>query len=349
MKKKNLSAKKKIHNFYTKKLKDPKINNIYSNFKKKLSENFSGVIGVSVSGGTDSLALSFLAKCYSLEKKKKAYFFIVDHKIRKNSSFEANYVRNKLKKFDINSDILTFSKVRKKSNLQSFARDNRYSLISKKSLSKKIDFVLTAHHQNDLLENFFIRLLRGSGLKGLVSFGKLKSKVKYDDKIYILRPLIDVSKKDLIYITKNTFNFSIEDPSNQDEKFLRVKVRKLISKLEQEGLSFTKFKISLKNLNKSNHAIDFYVNKNINNNSRYSKITKSIFLNEEFFKQPNEVVFRSFTEIIQMVGKKNTYSRGTKIDNLLNYLKVNNKQLKKTLSGCIITKLSKTVIISPEK
>ena len=50
-----------------------------------------------------------------------------------------------------------------------------------------------------------------------------------------------------------------------------------------------------------------------------------------------------------MVGKKNTYSRGTKIDNLLNYLKINNKRLKKTLSGCIITKLSKTVIISPEK
>ena len=74
---------------------------------------------------------------------------------------------------------------------------------------------------------------------------KLNQKLKLDDKISILRPLIDISKKDLIYISKNTFNFNIDDPSNFDDKFLRVKVRKLISKLEKEGLSFDKFKYLL--------------------------------------------------------------------------------------------------------
>ena len=59
------------------------------------------------------------------------------------------------------------------------------------------------------------------------------------------------------------------DPSNKDDKFLRVKVRKLISKLEEDGLTFNKFKISLNNLNKSNFAIDYYVKKNINDNSNY--------------------------------------------------------------------------------
>ena len=105
------------------------------------------------------------------------------------------------------------------------------------------------------MENFFIRLLRGSGLKGLISFRNIKSKIKFDDKIFILRPLIDISKKDLIYISKNTFNFNVDDPSNLDDKFLRVKVRKLISKLEKDGLTFKKFKKTLNNLNKSNYAI----------------------------------------------------------------------------------------------
>ena len=97
MKKKNLSVKKKIHNFYSKKLKDPRIKRIYINFKKKISIHNASSFCVAVSGGADSMALSFLAKCYSLENNKKVYFFIVDHKLRKNSTFEANLVKKKLK------------------------------------------------------------------------------------------------------------------------------------------------------------------------------------------------------------------------------------------------------------
>ena len=86
MKKKNLSVKKTTHNFYFNKLRDPRIKRIYVNFKKKLHNNTSNNICVAVSGGVDSMALSFLAKCYSLENNKKVYFFIVDHKLRKNST-----------------------------------------------------------------------------------------------------------------------------------------------------------------------------------------------------------------------------------------------------------------------
>ena len=348
MKKKNLSAKKKIHSFYSQKLKDPRINKIYLNFKKKLSDNATNNFCVAISGGADSIALSFLAKCFSLEKKKKIYFFIVDHKLRKNSTSEANLVKSKLRQFEISCKILTLKKIIKKSNLQSFARNNRYKLIFKQSLNKKIDTVLTAHHSDDLLENFFIRLLRGSGLKGLISFRKIKSKIKFDDKTFILRPLIDVSKKDLIYISKKTYNFYVDDPSNQEDKFLRVKVRKLIHRLEKEGLTFNNFKKSLNNLSKSDYAVDYYVKKNIDDNSYFLKLTKSIILKEDFFKQPNEIVFRSFSVLIQKVGKKNTYARGVKIENLINYLISGKSNNKKTLSGCIIQKLEKSVIISPE-
>ncbi len=349
MKKKNLSVKKKIHNFYSKKLDDPRIKSIYFNFKKKISGHITKGFCVAVSGGVDSMALSFLAKCYSLENKKKCYFFIVDHKLRKNSSNEANLVKKKLKSFKISSDILTIKKEKISTNIQSFARDKRYKLIIKQSLIKKIDMILTAHHTDDLIENFFIRLLRGSGLKGLISFSKIKSKVNLDDKIYILRPLIDIPKKDLAYISKNTFNFNVSDPSNFDEKFLRAKVRKLISNLEKDGLTFNKFKLSLNNLSKSNYAVDFYVKKNIDDNSNYLKLNKAIILNNDFLKQPDEIVFRSFSEVIQKIGKKNTLTRGAKVENLLKYLKSTNNYSKKTLSGCIIQKIENSVIISPEK
>ena len=349
MKKKNLSVKKKIRNFYSKKLKDPRIKSIYLNFKKKISSHITKVFCVAVSGGADSMALTFLAKCYSLENNSKVSFFIVDHKLRKNSTVEANLVKKKLKSFNISSDILTIKNEKISRNIQSFARDNRYKLIIEQSLIKKIDMILTAHHKDDLIENFFIRLLRGSGLKGLISFSKIKSKIKLDEKIYILRPLIDIPKKDLAYISKNTFNFNINDPSNLDEKFLRVKVRKLISNLEKDGLTFNKFKLSLNNLSKSNYAVEYYVKKNINDNSNYLKLTKTIILNDNFLKQPDEIVFRSFSEVIQKVGKKNTLTRGSKVENIIKYLRSINNYSKKTLSGCIIQKIENSVVISAEK
>ena len=347
MKKKNLSAKKKIRNFYFKKLEDPRIKKIYLKFKKKLSYYVKKKFSIAVSGGSDSIALSFLAKCYSLENNIKSYFFIVDHKLRENSTSEAKLVKKKLSLYKIYADILTINK-KKYSNLQSFARENRYDLIIKKSLNKKIETILTAHHNDDFLENFFIRLLRGSGLKGLSSFGNIESKINFEDQIHIIRPLLDVSKNDLSYVSKKTFNFRVNDPSNLDEKFLRVKVRKLISKLENDGLTFDKFKISLNNLNKSNLALDYFVKKNINDNSNFLVFRKSIILNENFLNQPDEVAFRSLSEVIKKVGEKKSYARGFKVDNLVNYLRSCKNVKRKTLSGCLIQKVKKSVIISPE-
>ena len=104
----------------------------------------------------------------------------------------------------------------------------------------------------------------------------------------------------------------------------------------------------MNNLSKSNNAIDYYVQKNINDNSNYLKLTNSIILNDDFLNQPDEIVFRSFSEVIQKIGKKETFARGVKIDNLLKFLRSTNNYSKKTLSGCIIQKLKNSVIISSE-
>ena len=122
----------------------------------------------------------------------------------------------------------------------------------------------------------------------------------------------------------------------------------LISNLEEEGLTLKKFEISLNNLSKSNIAIDYYVQKNINDNSNYLKSTNSIILKDAFLKQPDEIVFRSFSELIQKIGKKETFARGAKVDNLLKFLRSTNNYSKKTLSGCIIQKFENSVIISSE-
>ena len=63
-------------------------------------------------------------------------------------------------------------------NIQEQARLKRYELLFKKCKNYKLNKILTAHHKDDLYENFFMRLLRGSGLNGLISFKKKYSKLK---------------------------------------------------------------------------------------------------------------------------------------------------------------------------
>ena len=348
MKKKNLNAKKKIHNFYLSKLKNPKIKKLYLEFEKNLREEDSKKLCIAVSGGSDSMALTFLAKCLSIKKNLNFHYFTVDHRLRSSSTKEALLLKQKLKKFGIFCDILTWRKHKNFSNLQSESREKRYELIFKKCEKKQTSFVLTAHQKNDVIENFFIRLLRGSGLKGLSTFKNKKTKIKKNFNVYVVRPLLNFSKEDLSFITRNTFDFNIEDPSNQNEDFLRIKIRNLISLLKKNGLTFEKFNLTLENLHESNKAIDYYVKRNIDKNTNILKLNKSIIINEIFFNQPREVIFRSLSELILHIGNKQSFTRGKKILNLLNDIIYDKNFKKKTLSGCIFKKINKSVIISRE-
>ena len=337
----NLNVSKKTHKFLLDKLNDRRIFQIFSKFESNLpiKKNFI----VAVSGGPDSLALSFLAKIYSIKKSIDIKYFIVDHKLRKNSTLEARYVKKILKNFSIKLNILSWKGKKPKKNIQSIAREKRYKLLTDVAKKYKIQYILLGHHLDDLYENFFIRILRGSGLKGLISLDKETNK----NQINLVRPLIKLDKKDLIYISNNIFGTYIKDPSNEDEKFKRVKIRKFLEQLTLEGLDKKKFSLTIKNLKFANENIEFYIKKNFENNLTILRKKNIIILKENFFFQSNEVVFRSLTEVIKIVGKKYYPVRGKKIDKLIELIG-NKSSFKVTLGGCIIKKVKETVILSKE-
>ena len=347
MKKKSLSAKKKIHNNLLIKLKNPLINKIYKDFSKFVKLNIKkSSFSVAISGGTDSLALAYLSKCYSIINNNKIKYYHIDHKLRKESSLEAKKLKRLLENFDIKCKILKWSGSKPKSNIQSVARVKRYNLIYNECLKNKINFIFIAHHIDDLYENFIIRLLRGSGLKGLVSFNQAKA--SYNEKLEILRPLIKHRKSDLNYISKKIFNFNFEDPSNQNTNFKRVRIRNLIYHLKSEGLNVEKLRLTIDNLSDSNLTINYYVNKNILNNSSYNIKKKTYILNNNFFNQPHEIVFRSLVYLLKKIGKKYYSPRGKSINRLL--IKLGSGEIKKiNISGCILEKINNSFIIYPEK
>ena len=339
---KNLSVKIKIPKVLKNKLNNKKISQIYKKFAKSLNidENFI----VAVSGGPDSLALAFLSKIYSIQKNLKVKFYIIDHKLRTESTNEAKYVKKILNKFQINTEILYWQGIKPTSNIQSVARAKRLELLISKCKKLGITHILLGHHQGDLIENFFIRILRGSGLKGLISLSK-KTKLQ---NVTILRPLINLKKEDLVFISKKVFDFYVKDPTNNDEKFQRVRIRKLLNGLKNDGLDQKKFIKTIENLKKSNEVVSYYVTKNLENNSFFSHKKNHLILNDEFFKQPHEIVFRSLSDSLNFVSKRYYSVRGKKIDKIIKDIQKSSFS-RSTLGNCLIKKVNQTVIISKEQ
>jgi tRNA(Ile)-lysidine synthase len=337
---KNLSVIK-IPKILKEKLSNKQVNRLFNNFKKNFNihENFI----VAVSGGPDSLALAFLTKIYSIKNRINCRYFIVDHKLRKDSTDEANKVKKNLDKLNIKSEILTWYGKKPTNNIQSLARKKRYDLLFSKCKQLKINNLVLGHHLDDLFENFFIRMLRGSGLRGLVS---LEKKIILN-KINLIRPLLNFNKKDLEFISNHVFSFFIEDPSNEDIKYTRIRIRKLIKEFQNNGFDKSKLFLTLKNLKKSNQALSFYVEKNKKLNSFFYKDKKELVLDKFFFDHPYEVIFRSISDCIKLVGNKYNSVRGKKIDNILEKIRQNSLK-KETLGGCVIKKVNQTVIIAKE-
>jgi len=343
MKKKSLSAKKKIPKSIIKYLNNKDFLKVFNEFKTILNSKDKYAVGVS--GGPDSLALAYLSKCFSIIYNTKIYYYIVDHRLRRESFVEAKKVVSILRKFKINCKILVWKGKKPTSNIQSIARKNRYSLLIKECKKNKIQNLLLGHHADDQYENFLLRLLRGSGLKGLVSMDKL-SKDNLNN-IQVLRPLINIKKSKLKNISQKVFNFFVKDPSNYNENFKRIRIRNLIKNLELEGLDKKKLELTIKNLKDSDQTINFYVQNNIKKNAIFFKSNNTYFLNKFFFYQPNEIVFRSLAYIMRKVSNRYYPARGKSISNLI--FKMKFKNLKKvTLGRCIIEKINETVLISRE-
>ena len=341
MKRKSLNVKKRSlkKTFF---LNQSFVRKIYKIFEKNINGLDKSL--VAVSGGPDSLSLAFLTKCYSIKNSVNFKYALVDHKLRKDSSLEAKKVVQILKKIGINCKILVWKGRKPNSNIQKIARNNRYRLLVKECNRFDAKTILLGHQMNDLHENFFLRMTRGSGLKGLTSLG-VNSEIS---NIKLLRPLIDIPKKDLEKLASIVFKNFIKDPSNKNDEFARIRIRKILEIFSREGLEAKKLNITIKNLKSASNALDFYANKNIRENTIYLKKTKRFFLNNNFFKSPGEVLFRSLTMILRDISGRYYPPRGKKIDRLILLMSSKNKAKKTTLGGCVFEKIQQTVVIYKE-
>ncbi|NCU49426.1 MAG: tRNA lysidine(34) synthetase TilS, partial [Candidatus Fonsibacter ubiquis] len=221
----------------------------------------------------------------------------LNFKLLEDKKINQIYFKN-LKKNNIKAEILTYRGSKFTSNIQKKARDLRYDLFQKYCKKNKIKFLILAHHQDDLIENFYIRLIRGSGIKGLTS---LQNVSELNKDFYLLRPLLHFKKEELLNLTKKIFSTWIEDPSNLNEKFLRVRIRKMQSRLQKEGFDPKRVLKTIENLNTAKNSLDFYILKSEKKYLNFFKEGYATLKSTIFKNEAPEVIFRVIIKAIHFV------------------------------------------------
>ncbi|MFV0249792.1 MAG: tRNA lysidine(34) synthetase TilS [Bacilli bacterium] len=232
----------------------------YQFIMNDINIKYGDAIVIGVSGGPDSMALLHL-----MTNVKKAVDIAVvcahvNHNVRKESSDEAKFVE----KFCSNNGII-FESMKIEDygddNFHNEARSKRYNYFGKIVKKYNANYLFTAHHGDDLIETILMRIVRGSTLRGYSGFSKIVEMEGYT----IVRPLIEITKSEIIEYNKaNNVSFA-QDPSNQKDVYTRNRFRKYIVpefKKEDQNVHKKFYKYS-KTLLEYNEYIEKQVKKEI--------------------------------------------------------------------------------------
>jgi tRNA(Ile)-lysidine synthase len=202
---------------------------------------------VAVSGGADSLVLLYVLN--SLAKKNRWQIFIAhfNHQLRGHASdADEKLVRQTAKKLRLKfcggrAEVEKFA-IQEKISVEMAARKLRHEFLARIAREQKISTIALAHHADDQVELFFLRLLRGAGGEGLAGM-KWRSPSSADKQITLVRPLLGFSKNEILEFARaNKIKFR-EDATNFSNDFLRNRIRNellpLLQKNYQSGLAKT--------------------------------------------------------------------------------------------------------------
>ena len=190
---------------------------------------------VACSGGPDSMALLYLLQDIATHRHTtyKIGVAIVDHCIRPESKDEVLWLQHQVEElglpfYSATFDVPRLSKEYKKSE-ETIGRQVRYQWLNEIAQSEGYDYISVAHHKDDQAESILAHIIRGSGLNGLTGMSVVQSEYA----IPVVRPLLDVTKENLLaYIGTKHISYCV-DPTNEDVRYQRNRIRhRIIPELE---------------------------------------------------------------------------------------------------------------------
>ena len=308
---------------------------LFENFKQNLEnilgQNIPTKIAVALSGGCDSMALTILLNKWAILNKIDMVAITVDHNLRTESHDEALQVQNFCNLQNIKHTILTYDGKIPNSNIENIARNYRYKMIFKYMNDNNIKILFVGHNKDEEVETFLLNLTRGSGVYGLSGINEISTR----DNITIIRPMLIFTKDEIKnFLTTNDIKW-IEDPSNNDEKYKRVKIRKLKSLFESLDLNANRIKNTIENMKLTRDMYEFYINDCINKSVKNIDGNTEIFASE-ILKFPKAIIFKVLGKIIKDLTNVDYPPRFKNIKLLYNKIK-SGDNFKTTLFHLIIT------------
>ena len=187
-------------------------------------------IAVATSGGADSLALVLLADAWSRACGGRVVALTVDHGLRPESADEARTVGGWLSSVGIEHIVLPWRCGAPTSGVQARARAARYKLLETWCVGAGVLHLLLGHQQDDQAETYLMRRRRprGYGLAGMAAIVERRG-------VRLLRPLLGVPRARIEAALRRRGQPWIEDPSNRDDRYERVRVRALAARLARRG------------------------------------------------------------------------------------------------------------------
>lgn len=185
-------------------------------------------VALAVSGGGDSMAMLHMAQAMF---RRPVLALIVDHGLRPESAEEAALTRTRAKAMGANPMILSWQGIKPKTGLQKKARDARYHLMASACQEASISVLLTGHNQDDQAETIYMRNeagLLGPGLAGIALRAPLPSWPRGAG-IDVARPLLGFNRLALREHCREQGIPYIDDPSNNDTRFSRVRARAVLN------------------------------------------------------------------------------------------------------------------------
>ncbi len=309
-----------------------------NNFKLKIFDKFDELlaesnsrIAVGVSGGADSLALVILAKEWADKNDKEVIAITVDHNLRKESAKEAWQVGKWLDKYEISHVVLKWEHEKEIKNIEEDARFARYELIEEFTVNEGIEDVLIGHHKNDQAETFLMRLQRGSGIDGLSCMSE-KSK---RGSINLIRPLLGFNREEIQEYLTSINQEWVEDPHNESDDFLRVRVRKILPILEKElGLSIEVLSDTASHMQRARNYFDDKVAKIFKNNVKIDEFGFITIAPKLIKDLDDELGFRLLVKIFNIVSGGIYPPRFKRLERFFSDIKNENQFNKQTFAGC---------------
>ena len=210
-------------------------------------------LGVAVSGGSDSMALLNMAHGWSAAQGVALGAATVDHGLRPEAEAEARRVADTCDRLGVPHDILRWSPD-VTGNLQHAARHARYDLLAGWSKAQALDAVALGHTADDQAETFLMRLARGSGVDGL-------SQMRddwVDRGVRWLRPILSAERDALRGWLQDRGHGWVDDPSNDDPRFDRVRVRQAMQDLAKLGLDRSRLVETARHMREARSALSYF-------------------------------------------------------------------------------------------